>query len=307
MVSIVIPNFNGGKLLEKNLPKLLALLEKSGLEYEIIVVDDASTDGSVELLSRGGLVKIVAKTTNSGFATTVDAGIRAAKGKIVFTIKTDSIPEKSNYFSLLLKHFDNSKTFAVSAALKTIENGREEIRGCGEIYFKKGFFLHQRGSNSSKTSAWADGSASAWRKDLYLKIGGFDPVYNPFYWEDVDLGFRAWKAGYQIDFEPKAILLHDFESGSIAKHYNKDQVRSISQRNQFIFVWKNGGWKRLLSYCFWEPYHVAIAFKNRNWQFFEAYWQAMLLWPRILSARWRQKKVAKLTDDQALKLFSGHV
>lgn len=305
MISIVIPNFNGGKLLEKNLPKLFDLLKKSKLKHEVIVVDDASTDGSVELLSilsRGGLVKVITKTKNTGFATTVDEGIRAAKGEIVFTLKTDALPESAEYFQLILGHFGLKKnlSFAVSAALKTIENGKEEIRGSGEIYFEKGFFLHRRGKPELR-SAWPDGGASAFRRDLYLKLGGFDPLYNPFYWEDVDLGYRAWKAGYRIDFEPRARLRHDFESGAIAKHYTKEQVEIISQRNQFIFVWKNGDWKHLLSYCFWEPYHVAIAFKNRNWQFFEAYWQAVSQFPRILVARWRQKSISQLSDDTVLQ------
>ena len=306
MISVVVPNFNSAALLKKNLPRLLELLGKSGLEYELIVADDASTDDSLKIVEAiESDIKIVRSVKNTGFAGNVDRGIRAAKGGIVYTIKTDAIPEKAEYFKLLSAHFKDPRVFAVSAALKTKENGKQELRGSGEIYFEKGFFLHRRGNDSAIMTAWADGSASAFRRDLYLKIGGFDGLYNPFYWEDTDLGYRAWKAEYKIDYEPRAVLLHDFESGVIAGHYTKKQIETISLRNQFIFVWKNGDFKHILTYFLWEPYHDLVAVKNRNWAFFEAWWQAALCLPGILVARWRQKALVKLSDDQVLRLLSS--
>ncbi len=307
MISVVIPNFNGAKLLAKNLPKLVGLLEKSKLEYELILADDASSDDSIKQLEKftvhGSRFTVIRNEKNRGFASTIDAGIRAAKGEVVFTIKTDSVPESADYFMVMLDHLKNPSVFSVSAALKTRENGKEEIRGSGEIYFEKGYFLNRRGSNLAKTSAWSDGSASAFRRDLYLKIGGFDKLYNPFYWEDVDLGYRAWKAGYQIDFEPNAVLLHDFESGAIAKHYSRQQIKIISLRNQLIFVWKNADVKHLLLYSLWKTYHFVVAIKNGDEDFFQAYFQAILKWPGILAARFRQRKVTKLSDYQALRVF----
>jgi len=355
MISVVIPNFNGARLLERNLPKLLELLRKTKLEYEVIIVDDASTDDSLGVLRSLATshLSLVTSSKNRGFASTVDVGIRAASGEIVFTLKTDALPESADYFRLMLEHFDLKKNrslekndsskkeiFSVSAALHTVENGKPEVRGQGVITFSRGFFLHFRTHDdyekwkltsrsgrllhgfiakllgthldnnvtikqfNNGVSAWADGGASAFRKDFYLKIGGFDQLYNPFYWEDTDLGYRAWKAGYQIEFEPRAILVHDFESGAIAKHYTKEQVKIISQRNQFVFVWKNGDLKHLGLYLVWGIYHSLVATKNGDGSFFRAYWQAMLLWPRIFLARWRQKKVTKLMDDEALNLFN---
>ncbi len=282
MISIVIPNFNSEKLLAKNLPKLLDLLKKAKLKFEIIVVDDASTDESVGLirspLANQGetFLKIIENPKNLGFASTVDAGIRAARGEIVFTLKTDSLPESPEYFRLMLKKVhplkkdepSEKQVFSVTAALKTIENGKTEIRGAGEIYFEKGFFLHRRKNDTS--TDWPDGSASAFRKDLYLKLGGFDKIYDPFYWEDVDLGFRTRKVGYLCFFEPKAVLIHEHESGAISRHYSPEQIKEISLRNQFIFTWKNGNLKQRLLCLFWGPYHCLIAFKNRDWVFFRA-------------------------------------
>lgn len=301
MISVVVTNFNGEGLLRRNLPKLLALLRKSRQEFEVILADDNSTDGSREFAEEVGL--IISKTEkNEGFAGNIDRAFRRSKGEVIFSIKSDAVPKSADYFSFMLKHFGDPKVFAVSAALEMVEEGKRETRGRGEIYFEKGFFLHRGGGTDAGMSAWADGSASAFRKDMYLKLGGFDRLYNPFYWEDVDLGYRAWKAGYQIDYEPKAMLLHDYVSGAIAKHYDRKQVLTISQRNQFIFVWKNADLKHLLLYFLWETYHFTVAFKNRNGLFFRAYWQAFLKWPEIIAARWRQRKMTKLSDFQVLSV-----
>jgi|GEM_PF-268289 len=331
LISVVITNFNGAHLLKKNLPRIILLLEKSKQDYELIVVDDASIDESKTILNKftvemGSRFAVIYKEKNEGFASTVDMGIRAAKGDCVFTLKTDTVPEKSDYFQLMLEHFKNNpKLFAVSACLKTVEDGRIELRGQGQIYFQKGFFLHRRidkpeniggssthsanaslAQNSSTSmvkiySSWADGSASVFNKAIYRRLGGFDCLFNPFYWEDTDLGYRAWKAGYIIEFEPKAILLHDFEVGSINTHYSKKKQRQISLRNQFLFTWKNADGKHLCFHCLWLAYHALVALKNGDWPFFQAYfWSKFHFFP-ILAKRIALKSIVKLSDDQVLR------
>lgn len=284
MISVVVPNYNSGQLLAKNLPKLGELLKKSGLEHEIIVSDDCSTDDSVALLTGLHPVRVVTNRQNTGFGTNVDRGIKAAKGEIVFILNaTDTLPEKSDYFKLMLAHFDDPLVFSVAAAKKD-----EMTHGCGEIYFSKGFYLHRHKENSAATD-WADGGAQALRKDYYLKIGGFDPIYK-FYWEDVDLGFRAWQAGYKIVYEPRAVLIHQKDEGPIAKRYNGKERYVMNLRNQFIFTWKNADRKHLLEYNLWEPYHHVVALKNRDRDWFKAYFQAMFTWPEIIKKRLFQKK-----------------
>lgn len=309
MISAVITTYNGSSLLKKNLTKTLSLLDKSRLEYELIIVDDASTDDSrvflERLKSRNSKIKTIYKTKNEGFASTVDMGIRMAKGEYVFTLKTDTVPEKVDYFELLLQHFKNNpKLFAVSSTLKSIENGKEELRGCGQIYFEKGFFLHRRISNLSKISAWADGSASVFNKEIYEKIGGFDSLFNPFYWEDVDLGYRAWKAGYTIEYERNAVLLHDHEKGAISAHYSASQIEFIALRNQFLFFWKNADLENIGQFFFYLPYNVAIALKNLNWDFFAAdFWSDCHFLP-IFHRRVTLKKMTVKSDSEVLKVFN---
>ncbi|MBI4099856.1 glycosyltransferase [Candidatus Microgenomates bacterium] len=298
MISVVVPCFNSGKGLVENLQKLQIMLRETGLEWEIIVVDDASTDDSAARIKESGLrVKVLQNDKNRGFGVTVDAGIGVAKGEIVFILNaTDILPENSDYFKKMIAHFKNVKVFAVAALKK-----EDEDHGCGRIYFEKGFFLHGP-AVGNKFSAWADGGAEAVRREYYLKIGGFDPLYK-FYWEDVDLGYRAWKAGYEVFFDPKAVLVHEKAAGPIAKVYSERQRRVMNYRNQMVFSYKNADLKHLVLHCVWWPYHLAVALKNLDGDYFVALWQAVLCWPQILAARARQKGVTKLSDDQVLLFF----
>lgn len=275
MISIVIPNYNSVGLLKKNIPTLIKLLDQSKLEYEIIVSDDASTDDSVALLSGFNPVTLVTSSKNTGFGANVDRGIKAAKGEIVFILNAaDILPQSSDFFKIMLKHFDDSSVFSVAASKKDSEN-----HGSGKIYFEKGFYLHRRGDGIQ--TDWADGGAQALRKEYYDKIGGFDSNYF-LYWEDVDLGFRAQKAGYKIIYEPLAVLIHQKHEGPIAKRLTESEIRNLNIRNQIYFTWKNSDPKHKLLFLLWLPYHFAISLKNRDWLFFKAYWEAF--WCFFLSS-----------------------
>lgn len=306
MISVVVPNYNSGDRLAKNLPKLADLLKKSKLEFEIIVTDDASSDNSLSILRNLSNLKFVESKINTGFGSNVDRGIRASKGDIVFILNAiDALPESPDYFSIMLKHFEDKDIFSVAAAKKD-----SETHGCGEIYFKKGFYLHRKGhpgarraigsdsiaSLQNDVTAWADGGAQAIRKEYYLKIGGFDPIYK-FYWEDVDLGFRAWKAGYKIIFEPKAVLIHDKQEGPIAKRYSEKEIRTMNLYGQFIFTWKNSSLLYLGICILYLPYYFAVAIKNKDWAWFVAFGEALKKLPEILQKRIFQKTVTKINND----------
>lgn len=297
MISIVVPNFNSGAILKKNLPKVQTLLKKSKLKYEIIITDDCSTDDSLKILATSHY-NLVTSLKNTGFGSNVDRGIRQAKGEFVFIINAiDALPKDENYFKLMLAHFENPKVFSVGATKQDQKN-----HGSGEVYFEKGYFLHRRSNGPKQLTAWADGGSQAIRKDYYLKIGGFDPLYK-FYWEDVDLGYRAWKAGYEVHFEQKAILLHKKEEGPISKFYSAREQRIMNLRNQMIFTWKNSDALFNLTNILWFPYEVAVAIKNMDNDWFSAYFQAISQWPYIFYRRFQQKKVAKVSDLELLKVI----
>jgi GT2 family glycosyltransferase len=86
-------------------------------------------------------------------------------------------------------------------------------------------------------SAWASGGSAIFRKKIWDEIGGFNEVYSPGYWEDIDLGWTAWRMGYKILFDPCAKVEHQHES-SFAKT-DQNRLQLIKQRNELLFNWQH--------------------------------------------------------------------
>lgn len=255
-ISIVIPNRNGAGLLKKNLPSVI-VAAKGG---EIIVVDDASTDDSLEMLKKEfPFVRIVYKARHDGFASTVNVGVKDVSGEIVVLLNTDVRPEK-DFLAPLVKHFSDPSVFAVGCLEKSLEGGKTVLRGRGEAKWEKGFYIHWRGEVDKATTAWVAGGSSAFRKSIWEKLGGMDRIYDPFYWEDIDLSYRALKAGYRILFEPKSVVVHEHEIGAIKREYSAIRVKIIAYRNQFLFIWKNlSGLNMVLAHAIWTPVRLLQA------------------------------------------------
>jgi len=300
--SIIIPNFNGLENLKKNLPSVLRLA-KNKLVVEIIIVDDASTDSSVpfinQLAKKKTVIKLIKNQKNLGFGPTVNKGVKKAKGEIVILFNTDVVPQ-GNILKYVLPYFQKKDTFAVSFLERTKMNGKAELHGRGRGELKKGFFFHQKYPEyqTSGYSLWAVGGAAAFDKKKWLKLDGFDEIFAPFYWEDVDLGFRAWLKGFKIYFEPKAVVWHHHPKGSIKTHYSDSFIKAISYRNQFLFFWKHFGWGRYLFWhLLWLPYYFLRAFLKGNWSFFKGFFLALKNLKKL------KRKRAKINEIEAKDIF----
>ncbi len=161
-ISIVITNWNGRGLLEKNLPQvLLAKENKKNNIREIIVVDDTSTDDSLKFLKENYSheVKIVVQKENKGFASTTNLGVRAAKGELVCLLNNDVSPSE-NFLVTMMENFSNLHVFAVSL--------HEKGYGYAKGKFKHGFIVHEGMAETEKveTTFWASGGSSVIRKSV---------------------------------------------------------------------------------------------------------------------------------------------
>lgn len=272
-ISIVIPNRNGSVLLRRNLSVVIRAAKGS----EIIVVDDASTDDSVNILRKEFPdVKVIRKDKQEGFASTANAGVSAAIGDIVILLNSDIRPEK-NFLSPLVFHFRDPKVFAVSCMDKSIEKGKTVLRGRGLARWERGMYVHSRGEVDKTDTAWVSGGSGAFRKSLWVKLGGMDPIFNPFYWEDIDLSCRAIKAGYTILFEPKSVVIHEHEAGAIQSGYSPEYIKTIAYRNQFLFVWKNlSGPIKWIEHIAWNIVRFGNAIGSGNWMLIKGFCMALL-------------------------------
>ncbi len=308
-LSVVIPNFNGKNLLEKNLPKVLDALEnfREG-KVEIIVVDDGSEDGSASYIS--SLKKTVANLvfvdnkTNLGFSSAVNNGVAKSKGDILILLNTDVLPEK-DFLKPLLEHFSDDKVFAVGCMDKSREGDKIVLRGRGLGQWKRGFLVHRRGEVDKTDTLWVSGGSGAFRKSIWDKLGGLNQLYNPFYWEDIDLSYRALKSGYRVMFEPLSIVLHEHDKGAIKSKYSPKQVKRIAYRNQFIFAWENAtDYSLQFSHFFWLPYHFIKSIYSRDFEFIAGFFSALILLPKVIKSSLKAQKYFVKTDKEVIDALS---
>lgn len=232
-VSVVIPNFNGEDLLKKNLPFVLtAMKNKSNCIVEIIVVDDGSWDKSVKLLADDfPAVRVIKHKINRGFSSSVNMGVRMAKGDLVVLLNTDVIPTE-NFLTTVFSHFDDKKIFAVSL--------HEKGFGYAKGRFEAGYIQLGMGEETKTphSSFYVSGGSGIFRRSIWMELGGLDEkLLSPFYWEDFDICYRAEKRGYINLWEPVGIVEHHHES-TISK-LSKKYVQAVRERNQLLVIWKN--------------------------------------------------------------------
>lgn len=311
-ISIIIPNYNGEEILQKNLPKVLDSVKayKKGI-VEIIIPDDPSTDKSFEVIEKfiSGITEkhVVGKTCSnkdkslSGFSKNVNRGVSLATGDILILLNSDVAPHK-DFLAPLLKHFDDPKVFGVGCMDESIEDGQTVLRGRGIASWKRGFLMHSAGKLNKTNTFWISCGSGAFRKSIWDTLGGLNELYNPFYWEDVDLSYRGVKAGYKILFEPESKVIHEHEEGAINKNYSNYNKIKIVFRNQFTFVWINITDKNLLlSHIFWLPYHTLKALLRRDKAYFWGIWHAILRLPQILSYKEKMKRLFVVSDKTIIE------
>lgn len=297
-VSVIIPNYNGEGLLKSNLPKVIKYLSNA----ELIVVDDASTDSSCDLIIKEfKSIKLLKLNKNSGFAKAVNRGVEAARGDFVILLNTDVTPKK-NFLKQALDYFKNTDTFGVGFNDASHENGRVINRGRGGARFTRGFLTHFPLSTQKGFTLWVSGGSSIIDKKKFLELGGFDEVYSPYYWEDIDLCFRAWKKGYKCYFEPSIKVDHFHEAGSIKSTQSTFKIKSTAYRNQFLFVWKNIEDENLIFlHLLFLPYHFAKSIINLDYAFFSGFLLAIFNIPSLYLSS--DKNQYNISDKEVLKLI----
>ena len=237
-ISAIIPNFNGRGLLEKNLPSLIRELELCGTDYEVIVVDDCSTDDTGAFIkSKYPKVKLVEQTVNQGFSVTCNAGIRLATKELVFLMNSDIILTE-NYFGSQFRFFEKEDTFGVMG--KIIGYYDDKVQDTAKYPKVKGFKLKACNNyevvNAPKDfmtpSFYLSGANALIARDKLVRINGFDEIFSPFYSEDLDLSIRAWRMGWKCYYEPLSLCRHE---GSVTTNaLKKDTVFTTYQRNRYI-------------------------------------------------------------------------
>lgn len=250
-VSVIIPNFNGKEYLESCMDSLMTQDVRS---FEVIVIDDASSDDSLlrvkEKYPENGAfprTRYAVHEENAGFCRSVNDGIAMAEAPYVILLNNDTVAEPSFvrelYYAIRRyeKLSSRKKIFSVQAKMVSMQE-KEIMDDAGDYYCALGWaYAAGKGKPAShyvkeRKIFAACGGAAIYNKQILQMLGGFDE--NHFaYLEDIDIGYRAKLYGYENLFTPKAIVYHAGSAAS-GSRYNPFKAR-LSAKNSIYLIYKN--------------------------------------------------------------------
>ena len=304
--SVVIPNWNGRDLLEKYLPPLIRAMQGHP-DNEIIVVDNGSADGSAEFVrERFPEVRLLELPENLGFGGGSNAGFRAAKNDIVVLLNSD-MRVAEDFLEPLLEGFADPQVFAVSCQIFFSDPGkRREETGLTQGRWAHGMLRVRHREDEAVDRLfpcfYGGGGSCAFDRRKFLELGGFDKLLHPFYLEDTDLGYQAWKRGWKVLYQPASRVWHEHR-GTIGKTFDRSYIDNVIRRNFVLFAWKNIHEPARLAGHFLNAWAGALA----SWAAGEslerpslpALWGAFLRLPAALRSRWRARRLAEVSDTEA--------
>lgn len=327
-VSVVVVNWNRRGLLEAC---LASLARPQGIPFEVIVVDNGSTDGSAELVA--GLaesppypIRLVRNRENRGFCAANNQGIALARGALVALLNNDAEAEPQWLAGLLAAFDDESVGMAASKVLvyedpRIIDkvghliylDGQNRGRGSGEL---------DRGQyDSVEEVLWPDGCACMYRKAMLDQIGGFDEDFFA-YADDAELGLRARIAGWRCLYMPRAVVRH--HRGSTLGRQNPARL-SLIERNRVLLaaklfpgslLWRNGAyylarlasgaWAAALNRGEIGRFSSPTAKLTAALAVLRGDWQALFLLPRMLAKRRQLRPLRRLSPAETRRLLQRH-
>lgn len=254
-ISIVIPTFQGRKLLARNLPRLLAALDRP---CEILVVDDASRDGTASYLRRHfPEVRLIRNRRRQGFGESANRGVRAAKTSFVLLLNSDMVPEPG-FLAPLRAALGDERVFA--ATCRQLIAGKPNWGGPTKEDFRAGLLRHAPSplpQTPTSETFYVSGGATLFRRSAFLALGGFDRLFAPFYWEDADLSLRAKAAGWRLLFARTSLVRHA-HAQTIRRFWPAWYIKAIAFRNILFFNWRHLTGKRLLLHLALLPLHLTV-------------------------------------------------
>ena len=304
----------------------------SNAPAEIIIVDDGSDDKTIDWLLAQGFssrisnepapaltLRYIRNETNRGFGESCNRGFEAASSRLVLLLNND-VALAEDAIAPLVENFKDPALFAAHCRVFELESGRE--CGTGKLgSFARGFIRVHRSyaalndasvtpgeahskDGSSLYSMFAGGGSAMFDREKLNSIGAFDALLSPFYWEDVELSYRAWKRGYAVNYEPRSLARH--RVSSTIGRLNRRRVQIIQQRNRLIYHWIHLHDGRMLaSHVLWVLLLAITAPLRLQPGFISSCVGALKVFPQILARRREEKSCSKRSDREVFEIFAN--
>jgi len=242
LVSIVIPVFNKWNYTYNCLQSLHENLE--GNSFEIIVVDNGSTDGTEKLFKKIHNVKYIRNDENLGFVGGCNKGAESAEGEYVVFLNNDT-QVFTGWLSALVDTFTIQKNVGLVGSKLIYPDGRLQEAG-GIVWNNKNAWNYGRLNdpesykyNYLKDVDYCSGASIMLRTEIFRKLNGFDKLYSPAFYEDTDLAFRVRQLGLRTIYQPKSELFH-FEGITAGKDITQGLKKYQEvNKEKFFSRWKD--------------------------------------------------------------------
>ncbi|MFT4710718.1 MAG: GT2 family glycosyltransferase [Bacteroidia bacterium] len=254
-VTVVIPSLANFELLERNLPSLFREFGRREVGDELVIVDDSGSGGLeawAKKALRGMPAKLEVRESNGGFAPALTSGIMAASHPLIFSMNSD-VRVRPGFLDPLIdalgptaKAGGPNPVFA--AAPRVLLNGEvQQIESFSKCILLDGLLTtrlsaaHGQRVEAPNTPAmipFAIGGTVLFRRADFEALGGFDELFAPFYFEDNDLCWRAWRGGSASVFVPDSVVEHHHK-GTIGSLLSAERRRAAIERGELLFNWKH--------------------------------------------------------------------
>ena len=306
-ITLIITNWNGSKLLRKCLPTVLEAVRFDRHHcYEVMVIDDCSNDNSLGILAdEFPEVRTEQTPQNLGFQEANNYAVKLAESKIVMPMNNDiKLDPKALHY--LAQHFDNKDIFAVSGKIFAFDQ-TTFLYGNRGGYFQKGHFhLYEKPPEDDSQTLFACGGAFMVNRQKYLDLGGFDSMYHPLYYEEIDLSYRALKRGWKVHYEPQSIAYHKVQA-TITRQEKLRRISLISARNNYLFIWKNILDRSMtLTFLFYIPLFLLRDLFRLKSRFWIAFYMALKRLPRALKGRSIEQSGVLYSDREILSRINAN-
>jgi GT2 family glycosyltransferase len=270
---ILVLNYNGRDLLAKGLPSIVAASRQAPVPCRVTVVDNGSTDGSLDLLAREWPGVAVVRERNRGLAS-FNAVLERLDEPVVLLLNND-VELAPGAVGPLLAAFEDHGDALFAAPLCWSSDGQEYEGMRTRVRTRYGLVQgmcrvpgHERVIRRPDRTA-AAGPVLAVDRAKFLALGGYDPIYFPGRIEDLDLGFRGWMAGWSGYYVPDSVAFH-LGLGTFGPAFGRAACDQLAARNSLIFAWKNLSGRRLAAHLGWLPLRLAHALLTRRASFARA-------------------------------------
>lgn len=295
LASIIIPNWNGARFLVNCIDSLRSQTYK---KYEVIVVDNGSSDNSIEILKSYPEIKTILLDKNYGFAKACNIGISNAQGEYISLINNDVILN-NDWLERAIMGFQKYKEYDFMATKILCMNKPFMVDSAGFELYSPGAVYSYHGKNADdplvtkeRETFGAVATAAVYRADIFTRIGLFDEDFFA-YTEDTDLSFRARLAGFRCIYMPTVVCRH-FGSATGIK-YSTFHAFHVRRNSEYLFILNMHGylfWKYLIPHIGYELTLLVLYFRiGRAKVWFRAKFESLKMLKKNLKKRKQRRSI----------------